>query len=364
MTVSDGAWRLLDTGVRPAFENMALDRTLLESCQGGAPNTLRFLRFKPSALVGYHQSVSQELDVEFCRAHGIEISRRITGGGALYCDEGQFGWELFVHRRTFHTADMLAIAREICGVVVEGLRSLRVDAAFRPRNDIEVHGRKIGGTGGAFDGDALLYQGTVLVDFDIERMLKVLRIPKEKLSDKAISSARERITTLRTVLGTAPDVGLVQTALVEAFSRCLGVEMRAGDLSAHEGALFRRYCVETASDDWIFETDRPRLEMAHVSAMRKTAGGLVRVMLAVDRPRGRLKQAFITGDFFVQPKRAIVDLEAALRDVALERIDAIVAEFFVERHVEMMLLGPDDLLGVLHEALGADGGAGYERRSV
>ncbi|MHB8253657.1 MAG: lipoyl protein ligase domain-containing protein [Acidiferrobacter sp.] len=344
-------WRLLDTGLRSAAQNMALDRTLLESCQAGAPNTLRFLRFLPSALIGFHQSASQELDLDYCSEAGIAVSRRITGGGALYCDEGQMGWELYVNRRTFATADMLAIARKVCGMAVDGLRALGVDAAFRPRNDIEVQGRKIGGTGGAFDGDALLYQGTVLIDFDIEKMLKVLRIPQEKLSDKAIASARERITTLRTLLGHVPPQDRVQAALAEAFARGFDVEIREGGLSAAEEDLFARYEAEMADDAWVFETDRPSLEVATLSALRKTAGGLVRVMLAVDTARGRLKQAFITGDFFVSPKRAIIDLEAALRDVSLEQVDAVVSKFFAQHDVEMLLLTPDDLMGVLHEAL-------------
>ena len=359
------AWRLIDTGMRSAAENMALDRALLESCQAGAPNTLRFLRFEPSALIGFHQSVSQELDIDYCRREGIAISRRITGGGALYCDQGQIGWELFVDRRTFATGDMLAIARQVCGIAVEGLRSLGVDAAFRPRNDIEVAGRKIGGTGGAFDGNALLYQGTVLIDFDVERMLRVLRIPQEKLSDKAIASARERITTLRAWLSDdTPSVATVQATLTRAFAQGLGVTLEAEDLSAVERDLYERYQVEMAGDDWIFETDRPRIEVATASAMRKTAGGLVRVMATVDTARERLKQVFITGDFFINPRRAIVDLEAALRDLALERVEETVDAFFKNRAIEMLLLTPEDLKAVLHEALRSLELQGHERVGV
>ncbi len=357
-------WRLLDTGKRPAFENMALDRTLLESCQAGAPNTLRFLRFEPSALIGFHQSASQELDLDYCREQGIAVSRRITGGGALYCDQGQIGWELYVNRRTFATADMLAIAREVCGMVVAGLQSLGVDAAFRPRNDIEVQGRKIGGTGGAFDGDALLYQGTVLIDFDVERMLRVLRIPQEKLSDKAIASARERITTLKTVLGTAPAVDVLQAALVRGFADGFGVSFEDGALSADEWRLLDLYKEEMGKDEWVFETDRPQLEMASASALRKTSGGLVRVMLKVDTARERLKQAFITGDFFINPRRAVVDLEAALRDVAVEDINGIVAAFFAERRIEMLMLTPADIIAVMHDALGSLPCKGDERIRV
>ena len=88
-------WRVIDTGLRPAAENIALNRALLEARQAGEiPNTLRFLRFRPSALLGYHQSAEQELDLDYCRANNITVQRRITGGGAIYFDETQIGWEL------------------------------------------------------------------------------------------------------------------------------------------------------------------------------------------------------------------------------------------------------------------------------
>ena len=76
--------RVLDTGLRRAAENMALNRALLESHQAGtSPHTLRFLRFTPSALLGFHQDVEQELRTDHCAEQGIDIQRRITGGGAI-----------------------------------------------------------------------------------------------------------------------------------------------------------------------------------------------------------------------------------------------------------------------------------------
>lgn len=72
---------------------MALDEAILEArSRNLVPNTLRFLQFSPPCtLVGYHQSVEREIRLGFCRAQGIEISRRITGGGALFWDETQLG---------------------------------------------------------------------------------------------------------------------------------------------------------------------------------------------------------------------------------------------------------------------------------
>ena len=72
-------WRLLDTGPRTAAENMALDETLLElKARGEIPHTLRFLQFsRPSVLVGHHQSVEEEVRLDYCRSKKIEINRRL-----------------------------------------------------------------------------------------------------------------------------------------------------------------------------------------------------------------------------------------------------------------------------------------------
>ena len=235
-------WRVIDTGLRSAAENMALNKTLLEAHQEGLiPHTLRFLQFTPCALLGFHQSAQQELRLDYCKENNIEVQRRITGGGAIYFDETQIGWELYLDKKTLGTADMSAIARKICEAAAEGISQLGVNARFRPRNDIEVDGKKISGTGGAFDGNSILYQGTLLIDFDIERMLRVLRIPAEKLSDKAIESARERVANLKDLLGEVPDMALVKKHITTAFAKAFAVNFsEAGELSDNEQAIYQQ----------------------------------------------------------------------------------------------------------------------------
>ncbi len=346
------AWRVLDTGVREAAENIALNRTLLDALASGeAPPTLRFLRFRPCALLGFHQSAEQELDLEYCRAQGIAVSRRITGGGAIYCDEAQLGWELYVHRRDFGHADLTAISRRICQAAVAGIRALGVDAAFRPRNDIEVDGRKISGTGGIFEGDALLYQGTLLIEFDIERMLRVLKIPAEKLSDKAIASARDRVASLKDLLGAAPALPEIQARLLRAFEREFGVSGVEGTLSGAERLRLERDLAEMDGEAWVRLIERPTGEQPLHEAWMKKSGGLLRVRLRVDAPSGRLKQVWFTGDFFISPRRTVADLEAALRDSALEGLEGRVAAFFEGREVDMFGLSPTDFAGVVRAAL-------------
>ncbi|HET9469723.1 MAG TPA: lipoate--protein ligase family protein, partial [Usitatibacter sp.] len=147
-------FRVIDTGIRDGRRHIAFDQALLDArAAGEIPDTIRFLRFPPTALVGRHQALSREVRVAHCEANGIRLVRRITGGGAIYLDEGQLGWSLVFGRSTLGIASLSDLAREICEAAAAGLSRLGVDARYRPRNDIEVDGRKIAGTGGFFDGD-------------------------------------------------------------------------------------------------------------------------------------------------------------------------------------------------------------------
>jgi lipoate-protein ligase A len=232
--------RVIDTGVRGGRENVAFDQALIEARNAGrSPETVRFLRFRPAALVGLHQMLSHEVRLEYCARHGIEVGRRITGGGGLYLDEGQLGWELALERRALGS-DLAAIAARICGAAAAGLRRLGVPAEFRPRNDIEVQGRKISGTGGLIDGDTLFFQGTLLADFDTARMVEALRVPVEKLARRDLDDARRRVITLREVLGRVPPLAKIQAALLEGFREHLDLAPQWGEASEYEERLARR----------------------------------------------------------------------------------------------------------------------------
>ncbi|MEO1767324.1 lipoyl protein ligase domain-containing protein [Thiobacter aerophilum] len=344
-------WRLLDTGLRGAAENIAFNRALLEArAAGEGPNTLRFLRFTPSALVGFHQDPRQELDLDYCQHNGIEVQRRITGGGAIYFDAGQLGWELYLHRSTLGVAQLGLIAQRICEAAAQGISALGVDARFRPRNDIEVGGRKISGTGGVFEGEALMYQGTLLIEFDVSRMLRVLRIPAEKLADKALTSARERVASLAELLGAAPALATVQTALAQAFGQAFQVGFAPAGLNEAEQRRFATALAEVREPAWVFG-EGMRGGAVRLQAMRKFPAGLVRVGMAYDAARDRIEQIQFTGDFFVHPRRALLDLEAALRDVRASQLEAAVHAFFAAREVDLAGLRPADFVAVAQAAL-------------
>ncbi|HVO88174.1 MAG TPA: lipoate--protein ligase family protein [Casimicrobiaceae bacterium] len=350
------AFRVIDTGIREGRRQIAFDQALIDAHKAGLiPDTIRFLRFPPTALIGRHQALSREVRVDYCKANGIGLARRITGGGAIYFDQGQLGWELVFGRSTLGIASLGELAREICEAAAAGLSRLGVQARFRPRNDIEVDGRKLSGTGGFFDEDTLFYQGTVLVDLDPARMTAALKVAEAKLAKRALDSAAQRVVTLKALLGTVPSINDIQRTLVEGFAERLDITPVAGPISAEEEALAdRHYQNEIGTDAFVAEIDDPDAGESVCSATVDGAGGSVSAYLRLEGAApGRIRDALITGDFFVTPPRTVFDLESALRGVEASAAGVAVEKYFSEAHVGMLSVAPGDFRAAVEGAIAA-----------
>ncbi len=349
------AFRIIDTGVREGRANIAFDAALIEERQAGrVPDTIRFLSFPPTALIGRHQDLSREIDLEYCARHRIGTVRRITGGGAIYLDEGQLGWELVFHRASLGIAALPDIAREICNAAAAGLKALGVDAKFRPRNDIEVDGRKISGTGGFFDGDVLIYQGTVLVDLNPQRMVNALRVPQGKLAKRELDSAAQRVVTLKELLGPdTPDLELIKIALLKGFKDVLGIEAEYGAITEAEEELARQYYdEEIGTEEFLREIDNPAADDRVLTGTHTGAGGTIDAFVKLEGPtQSVLQRVLISGDFFVTPPRIVFDLESALQGVRLDEVEPAIEQFFDETEVDTLSVSPADFKASIANAL-------------
>ena len=354
-------FRIIDTGVRDGCANIAFDPALIElRQQDRVPDTIRFMRFPPTALIGRHQDLSRELNLDNCTEDGVGIVRRVTGGGAIYLDEGQLGWELVFHRASLGIANLPDLAAAICNAAAAGLRELGVKAKFRPRNDIEVDGRKISGTGGFFDGDILIYQGTVLVDMSPAQMVRALNIPAAKVAKHDLDSAEQRVVTLKELLGEdLPDIETIKAALVRGFEKHLDIEATPGDITDAEEALAQQYFdEEIGTEDFLREIDNPGGTDQLLEGTHTGAGGTINAYAKLEGPTlGRLQRVLITGDFFVTPPRIVFDLEAALAGARIQEVDDVVKRFFEESTIEMLSVGPEDFVAAINDALAKREGA-------
>jgi lipoate---protein ligase len=252
--------RVIDTGLRAPRWNIAMTAALAElrdACE--ISDTLRFQRFQPCVLVGRNQDIRREVRLDRCREKGIALARRVTGGGAVYMDAGILSWEIVANRRRFG-ADLAEAAEKICTAIVGGLARLGVPARFCPPNAIEAEGRKISGASGYFEGATLVYEGTVLVDFDPRDMAEMLH-PRD--ANRAATPAH-RVTSVAAILGHAPAIDNLQRAIVASISDCFGFRIENEAPSDRELALAGRLHAEEFGTDRFVMGEEP-LEISRKS---------------------------------------------------------------------------------------------------
>ena len=348
-------YRLLDCGPLSAARNMALDEVLTRrNGQGLSLPTLRFLQFEPdAALVGYNQQVARELRLDFCREHGIEVNRRVSGGGALLFQSSALGWELIAPQGTPpFQGDYGAQVVRICEAAAKGLSRLGFDARFRPRNDIEVDGRKISGTGGTVIEGGVMFQGTVLVRNEIDRFLRALRVPVEKLKKREIESLMQRLAFVEELIHGPLDMNRLKACLAETLAQELDLELYEDGLSADEGADLEARLPYFKSEEWLRLREPDSGKPAWLKEILQTPAGTIWVNLWLD-VRGRLIQkALFNGDFFTSPQRLVMDLEAHLmgKKADPEVLKKEVLDFLARAQGELVGIEPSELAEAVSRA--------------
>jgi lipoate-protein ligase A len=346
---------VIDSGVMEGRLNIAMGQALIEARQNGdIADTLRFLRFPPTVLIGRHQALHQEVNLDYCLTHSVGVSRRITGGGAIFLDQGQLGWELVLDRKTLAISSLAELTREICVAAANGLSRLGIEATYRPRNDIEVEGRKISGTGGFFDGSTLFFQGTVLVDMNPDVMISALRVPRAKLAKRQLDSAAQRVVTLKQLMGDeAPGLEQIKEALVAGFCERFGLQAELVELPADvrdKASVLHEE--EIGRDDFVTEIDEPELARGVMVGQQVSPGGTVTAFLRLEGAlQDRVREVLFTGDFFVTPPRIIYDLESALRGVRTADLEPVITGLFEAAKVDVLSVAAADFIAAVRQAM-------------
>lgn len=225
-------WRIIPIHTTNASVAMAIDEAVSESvAQGKSDPTIRFWRWNPSAVsIGYFQGIEDEVNIDECRNTGIDVVRRRTGGGAVYHDfKGEVTYSVIGPENIFPRG-IRESYQLICGWVIDGLARLGISAQFMPINDIVVGQRKISGNAQTRRDGVLLQHGTILYDLDVARMFSLLKISKEKISDKMIKAVQERVT--RVLDYKIVSIEELYKALLQGFAA--GKNFSFGSLTAEE----------------------------------------------------------------------------------------------------------------------------------
>lgn len=346
---------LFDLGERPWEQSMlifhALARMGIEAVDIVWPQT-------PYISIGYFQDAEKEVDLEYCKRMGLPIIRREVGGGTVYLDRNQIFYHMVWNRDNPNFPRRIKDIYEYLSVPpMETYEEFGIDTKFREVNDIVTSkGRKIAGLGGADIADSMAFVGSVILDFDYDKMAHAIKVPDEKFRDKIFKTMEENVTSMKKELGKVPARDEIKKVLVKKYEKLFG-KLKPVNL---DDEIIRKM---TELAKWFnspefFYKKTPRIPkgvkikegIEILYGMYKAKGGLVRTAQEVENKQ--LRDIGISGDFTLYPKNELQTLESSLKDTEREKseLTSKIEEFYEETDVQTPGVKAKDFTKAIMEA--------------
>ena len=147
---------------------------------------------QPSVIFGRNQVIENEVNLDYCREHGIQLYRRKSGGGCVYADMSNVMMSYITR-----SDEVVTTFARYMEMVCQMLRELGLSATSTENNDVLIDGRKVSGNAFYHIPGHSIVHGTMLFDTDMEHMLHAITPPQVKLSKHGVQSVRQRITLLK-----------------------------------------------------------------------------------------------------------------------------------------------------------------------
>jgi lipoate-protein ligase A len=333
-------WRLLDLPTDSYAEStMALSPALMKARKEGlVPDTVAVFSFRhPSVVMGYYISPDFDVDLEFCKTHGIAV-KRIPTQGLIFGHQGYILAGLYVHRH-FLPADMPEAFRKLNEGVARRIETeWGLPARHRPLNDLEVEiggkWKKIGPHSLAFEGEIAVQRvGLTITPMPMDLVQKALIPPPEKFADKEAKSIAERVGSLEEGLGRAVSIPEAKAMAIRALEETFEVTLEPGETTEVEKEFRQSYRQMYDNDEWFFQKSTrrrfaqlpPRAKVSQF--VYKVSGGpILRVNLAV--LEDQVLDVLITGNMMPSRREIPEEIEQALRSApAMEaKIEKIIRQ--------------------------------------
>ena len=181
---------------RDIRENLATEDYLLNTLSFEEPLVLFYIQ-EPCVILGRNQNAYEEIDLAYAREKGIVITRRLSGGGAVYDDLGNVSFSFVVQEGHQAFGDFKAFTKPI----IEALHKMGATGAeISGRNDLLIDGKKFSGNAMYTKKGKMYTHGTLMYDVDLAEVQRVLTVSKKKIESKGTKSVRGRVTNLRPYL--------------------------------------------------------------------------------------------------------------------------------------------------------------------
>ncbi len=271
---------------KPQF-NLAAEEYLLKNFQD---DIFMLWRNEPSIIIGKHQNALAEINVDYVKANGINVVRRMTGGGAVFHDLGNLNFTFIESYDGEGKASM--DFRKYTQPILDILQNLGIDARFEGRNDLTIEGKKFSGNAECIYKNRVLHHGTILFSAQLPDLSAALKVDPAKFNDKSVKSVRSRVTNVSEHLPLPMDVlefkDLIIKHIMELYQDARVYHFSSEDLQAIENLKATKY----DTFEWNFGQS-PEYNFRKVV---KTGGGFVEFDLMVEK--GIITSARIYGDFF------------------------------------------------------------------
>ena len=331
-------WRYIDEKGMSASSGLATDDYITRIHQDDKSKFGGILRLynyaDHCALIGRFQDLNAEIDIEYCQKNRIGFGRRQTGGGAIMMGEDQLGICFTSNQQHFSWEHIRELYSKLSEPIVRTLKDFGINAAFRSKNDLEVNRKKIAGLGVYVSpGGAFQFHASLLNDIDIPQMLKLLKIPIQKFSDKRkVQSVESRITSIQKEMGYKPKMWELKGKIRDSYASFFGVDFIEEQINAFEKQEIaelqsKRY----ENEEWLWQRS-PQSDMNGMS-LKKTSAGLLRTYIGLKGEN--IKSVLITGDFLDQEKE-FKAIESRLKWSPLDKnhIEKIVNEVFDQSNLD------------------------------
>lgn len=323
--------------------NLATEEYLMDTADVNEPLLLLYIQ-KPCIIIGRNQNAYEEIDLNYLRENQIVLTRRVSGGGAVYDDLGNISFSFVTKKGDTTFGDY----RGVTTPILKALRSMGANKATSGgRNDLYIDGKKFSGNAMYTKKGRTYSHGTLMYDVDLTVLDKVLTVSKEKIASKATKSVPKSVTNVKPHL--APQF---QLSTIEAFRDELlchiyqvdslkeienkKLKLTDKDRQGIQKLVDERY----ANDDWVYG-QAPNFEFNKRTRMSDV--GIVDVHLSTER--GKISAIQFFGDFF--GTKDITELENTLLGTIYkyEAIKEVLNHIDVSEYI--FNFSNQDLLGLL-----------------
>lgn len=266
-----------------------------------ADDCLFYWQVEPSVVFGRNQLVSNEVNVDYCRSHGIGMFRRKSGGGCVYADNDNVMFSFITG------GDNVGLTfNRYMQMMVLMLRRMGVEATADGRNDILIEGRKVSGTAFYHIPGRNIVHGTMLFDTDMDNMMRSITPPGEKLASNGVDSVRRRVALLKDYIDVSIDDFKADIRRTLCDGEHVLTQVDVEEIERIEREVY-------LSPDFIYGNN-PR----HTLTRRRRIDGVGELEALIDVKGTVIKSVTLNGDFFVTGD---VDggLLACLNNVVLTR---------------------------------------------